>query len=575
MENEKNFNIESDELTEETNNSQPQSADAPVDSEAQAEPAAEEAKAEKKKKPAKKHKAKKAKPIRNQAFLKRGSYSLAITAIVIAGIIVLNVLVGALAKRFNLEFDMSSDKTNSISRENIDFIKSVKDEVNIVMCADSDSYVGGYMSYYAQQYNVTGDATDYYKQTIKLIDKYDDYNSKLKVKYIDTQSTEFTEIASKYANTTLNYGDILVSASIDGNERFKKIGYTDIYRLTEDEQYAMYGYTVSTVTGNNIETALTSAISYVISDEDKKIAVLTGHSSKDYTADYISLLEQNNYEVDVISNNVITEIPKDYDAVVIAAPTKDFLSEEIIALTEFLSNGEKLDKGLIYFADASAPHLKNFSDFLTEWGIGVEEGILFETDDNYHLPDENTNIFSVNTNKDDITSDLNFCVSAYNAPLSVLFEQKHDITVTPLVATSESVVAAPKGISEDWKDFDKYTPNSYPTVIQSEQFEYDNDNDNKEIRSFVIAFSSIEFINSQYLEYSDVSNKDITLAAAERAARAEDGGISFTSKTITNESFADKVTESSTKVIRLIFVIVIPLIIIAAGIYVYIRRRNA
>ncbi len=537
------------------------------------EEATQDAESKKVEKPKKEKKPKKQKLLRNQAFLKRGSYSLGITAVVIVGVIIFNVLFSALAKRINLEFDMSSEKVNSISSENIDFIKNIDNKIDIIVCADAESYVGGYMDYYAQQYNVTGQATDYYKQTVKLINKYDDYNSKINVQYFDTQSTKFAEVAKKYSTTTLNYGDILVSCTINGSERFKKIGFTDIYQITEDDTYAAYGYTTSVVSGNNIETALTSAIAYVTSTEDKQIAILTGHSTNNYTEDYINLLKQNNYTVDVISDSMITSIPDKYDAIVIAAPTKDFLSEEIIALSEFLDNDKQLDKGLIYFADAASPHLPNFTDFLTEWGIAVEEGVLFETDENHHIPDEKTTIGSYPTNKDSITSDINYCITGYNAPLSVVFDQKHDITVTTLMSTSAGAIAAPLGVTSDWKDFDKYTPKSYPTVIQSESFSYNEDNE--EIRSYVMTFSSIEFIYSQYAEYANVSNKDITFTVSERAANAHNTGISFVTKTITTESFADKVTESNVKVLRTIFIIVLPLIIIVAGIYIYIRRRNA
>lgn len=521
----------------------------------------------------------KQKLLKNQAFLKRGSFSLAITAAVIIGAIVLNILVGALANRFNLEFDMTSDKVNTISEDNIDFIKNkVKDEITITMCATEDDYVGGYMAYYAQQYNVTQSQTDseYYKQTISLIEKYRDYNRKIKVRFLDTQSTEFADISTKYSNTTLNYGDILVSAKINGTERFRKIGFTDIYELYEDQSYAAYGYTVSSISGNNIETSLTSAISYVISNEDKYIAMLTGHSSKDYTENYKKLLEQNNYNVEVIDDNIINSIDSKYDAVVIVAPNKDFLSNEIVALNNFLNNSGKLDKGLIYFANASNPYLPNFSDFLTEWGIGVEEGILFEPDANNHIPEKNTCLASASSGNDDITSDLNFCITGYNVPLNPLFESKRDITVTSLVETSDTVVAAPIGTKEGWNGHDQYTGKTYSTVIQSVLSDYDNSGDvSVKIQSYVMAFSSTEFINSEYLEYSDVSNKNISLAATERAALAEDTGISFATKQITNESFADKVTESAAGVIKWIFVIIIPISIIATAIFVYIKRRNA
>ncbi len=516
---------------------------------------------------------KKPKLLKNQALLKRGSYSLAITAAVLAGVIILNVLVGALSNRFVLEFDMSTDKTNSISAENIDYIKSVDEEIEVIMCADAESYTGGYMSYYAQQYNVTSDATQYYEQTLKLIDKYADYNKKINVRYIDTQSTEFAEIASKYTNENLTYGDILVSCTKNENERYKKIGFTDIYSIAEDDTYASYGYSTSYVDGNNIETALTSAIVYVTSDETKKLAVLTGHSSYDYTESYISLLKQNNYEVDVISDSIITKISNEYDAVIIAAPTQDFLGSEIDVLSDFLENDGALDKGIVFFADVAAPYLTNFYDFLTQWGISVQEGIVYETDTNNHMPDEPTTLGSYSSGKDDITGSMNICITGYNAPITAAFEKQEAMTVTSLVETTGTTVIAPVGATASWDGANSADAKVYSTLIQSEKLDYNDDNE--AICSYVLAFSSIEFITSQYNEQTSVSNKNMLLAAAERAADADDMGITFVSKYIENESFSDKVTEGSVSTMRIIFMIFLPIVLIALGIYVYIKRRNA
>jgi len=264
----------------------------------------------------------KVKKIKNQALLKRGGYSLAITAVVIVGVIIFNILVSTLSTKLGLEFDMSSDKVNSMSQENIDYIKDIDTDVSVIFCADKESYIGGYMTYYAQQYNVVYDAAEYYNQTVSLVEKYADYNSKIDVEFIDTQSAEFTDIAALYANETINYGDIIVSAENNGNKRHKIISFTDIYELYEDESYAAYGYSMSYVSGNNIETALTSAIDYVVSDKVKKIAVIAGHSANDYTASYQAMLKTNNYEIDVISDGIITSISNKYDAVLIVASAK-------------------------------------------------------------------------------------------------------------------------------------------------------------------------------------------------------------------------------------------------------------
>ena len=531
-------------------------------------------KAKKEKKP-KKVKAKKPKKLKNQALLRKGSFSVAITAAVLAGIIILNVLVSALSKRFVLEFDMSAEKENSMSEENIDYLKNLDAEVQITVCATPEDYEGGYMSYYAQNlYGVTSDATDYYKQTIKLLDKYPAYNDKISLRYIDTQDSQFTEISSKYSNEKLSYGDIIVSCTKNGSERYKIVGFKDVYNLSEDSTYAAYGYTTSTVGGNNVETAVTSAIAYVTSNKTKKAALITGHSKNDYTADYQTLLKENNYEITVISDSMIGSISDEYDAVIIAAPTADFLGAELDALSEFLENDGKLGKGLIFFADASAPYLTNLYDFLEQWGIAVGEGILFETNSQNYMPDDPMTMGTYPTSSDnDITSGMNLCITGYNVPITAAFESEGNITVTSLMSTPESVVAAPVGTAASWTGADDYTKQSYSSVIQAEMSDYDDDNN--EISSYVLAFSSIEFIQSEYNEQSAVANKNITLAAAERAVGAENTGISFISKTITNESYSDSVTDSSAGIIRILFMFILPIACIALGIYIFIRRKNA
>ncbi len=116
-------------------------------------------------------------------LFRRGGYSVAITAAVLAGLIVLNVLVNALSNRFVLEFDMSTEKENSMSADNIKYLKDLIRTVNITVCAEKDGYTGGYMGYYAKNlYGVSSDASKYFEQTLKLLDKYPEYNNKITLK---------------------------------------------------------------------------------------------------------------------------------------------------------------------------------------------------------------------------------------------------------------------------------------------------------------------------------------------------------------------------------------------------------
>lgn len=519
-------------------------------------------------------KPKKEKLLKNEALFKKGSYSLALTAIVLAGILVVNILVSALNDRFVLEFDMTAEKENSISEENIDYIKSIKNEVDVIVCATEESYISYMASMAEQTHGLTSDATtsDYLNQTLTLINKYEAYNDNIKVQFVDTQSSEFAAITSKYGTNNLEFGSIVVSVTKeDGTLRYKKLGFKDIYSLTEDDTYAAYGIVTSTISGNNIETALTGAISYVLSDIDIKIAFLTGHSAIDLTESYKKLLTDNNYEVEVISDAVVNKIDSKFDMIVIPAPTKDFIESEITAMSSFLRNEGNLGKSMMVFADASAKYLPDFYSFLSEWGIAISEGILYETDENYHAPDDRTTLISVNTGNIKDLTDLEICVTGYNVPMEPAFESENSRTVVSVTETMESTTEAPKGV-EEWSEADSAGKANYSTIIETTQMEYVK---NVPRESRVTVFSSPFFLSSEYNESASVANKDLTLAMADRASGAGKSDISFVSKTITNESFYESVTEGSANAIKVIFMFVLPLAVLAMGIVIFIKRRNA
>lgn len=538
-------------------------------------------------KPAKKSKKKnKPKTLRNQFLFKKGGYSVAIIALAVAALILLNWLVSSLGERFHLEYDMSPEKVNSMTAENIKFIESVEDEVTVTVCAAEDSYAS-YMDVYAQQYYGISDGANYYEQTVTLINKYKSYNKNISVNFVDPQSSEFVAIAQKYSNSNVSYGSVIVSCTRGENERYKILGFSDVYELETDDTYAAYGYTTSTLVGNNVETALTGAIAYCVSSKTPKVAVFTGHSANDYSASLTNLLKENNFEVDVLSNQMISKISDEYDAVAVLSPTVDFFDSELDAISTFLENGGKLSKGLIYFADATCPSLPNLESFLSQWGIDVQSGVLFETyADNCIQGDPTTmGIYPVTqtseAGEDDDKSgfdssflkEISLCVTGKNVPLTIGKPADVLIKANAVMNTLESAVIAPVGSPADWSGYSDGDKKQYQSVIEAKKMNYNSDND--EISSYVYAFSSVEYIESDWAENSRISNKDLVLACSERAANAEDSGIKFTSKTITNETFADSVTESGIKVINVLFIWVLPILVLALGVIVYIKRRNA
>lgn len=526
----------------------------------------------------------KPKALRNQFLFKKGGYSVVIIALAVAALILLNWLVSSLGERFHLEYDMSPEKVNSMTEENIKFIESVKDKVAVTVCAAEDSYVS-YMNAYAQQYYGISDGADYYEQTVSLINKYKSYNKNISVSFVDPQSSEFVAIAQKYSNSNVNYGSVIVSCAKGENERYRILGFSDVYELKTDDTYAAYGYTTSTIEGNSVETALTGAIAYCVSSKTPKVAVLTGHSANDYSARLTQLLKDNNFEVDIVSNKMVSKISDEYDAVAVLSPTVDFFDSELDAIAAFLENGGKLSKGLLYFADATCPSLPNLESFLAQWGIDVQSGVLFETYADNSIQGDPTTlgvypVSQTSEGEDDksgfdssFLKEISFCVTGKNVPLTIGKPADVLIKANPVMNTLESTVIAPVGSSSDWNGYSDGDKKQYQSVIEARKMNYNSDNE--EISSYVYAFSSVEYIESDWAENSRVSNKDLVLACSERAANAEDTGIKFTSKTITNETFADSVTESGITVVKILFIWVLPILVLAIGVIVYIKRRNA
>ena len=394
-----------------------------------------------------KSKKKKSKRIRNQLLFKKGGVSLAITALFIAVIVLVNVLFGILSDRLVLEYDFSKDKENSLLTENIDYIKKVKDPVKIIVCTTEDDYASNMSMFFAMNgVSLDSESEKYFDQTVKLIKKYTAYNKKFTLQFVDTDSSEFGPIEASYGDKLSAHGDIIVDSKWTGNERSKVLTYTDIYGFANN---ADGSYSINE---NKIENALTGAISYVINKYDKKIGIIKGHSEQDYTeAYYLDMLKANNFEVETLEDRVLTAIPDEIDEIVIPAPTIDFSDNEILVLSEFLENKGNFGKGLIVFANTNiTARLERLYDFLDQWGITVGDGVVEEIGGNAIGDLDN-----IPSTDEYGQRNKYYCVTASNVPLSES-EKKNGCTVSTDLYAYGYTVAVPSEERGNYDVIEKY-----------------------------------------------------------------------------------------------------------------------
>ena len=517
--------------------------------------------------PAVKNNKEKIKKIKNQLLLRRGGFSIAVTVLFIAAVIVFNMLVGALSERFDLEYDLSADKQSTISEANIEYIESIETPIKIIVTSSEDMFASA-SAYTAQSGYYIDESmsrySSYYEQTLRFIKKYPKYNDKITLEFIDMDSdAAFYEVYQKYSTSEkpISYADMIVisEVEVDGKktERHKVVSFADIYNPTANDGYQ---YTIS---GNNIETALSNAIEYVIG-VDKRAALITGHSGEKaqslYDA-YEKLLKNNNFTVERIDDFVITEISSDFDIAVLIQPSVDFQANELDVLNTFLDNGGNMAKSLIYVAGSTSDSTPNLKEFLSDWGIVVGDGLLFETSGEYcysgipsaiYLPMSYTEIFLLTE----------------NAPITIGTPVDSNIEAAVILPTPETVVVAPVGAPADWNGYNPKDAGKYALISCALKKGYTDQGD--EVNSAVFVLSSEDFvlpkmqntINDQFL--NNIND-----------AFAENGVVDmeFEKKTITSTTFVPIDGTSST--IMWVFVVLIPVAMLALAIFVYIRRKNA
>lgn len=527
---------------------------------------------------------------KNKIALRWGSYTAVIALIAVVLLIGVNLLAALISDRLPIDIDVTAEKENSVTQENLDIIKGIKNDVKVTVCASQDGYVGEYMAYFAANMYMAEDSTvgcKYYQQTVNLVKEYAKYNSKIKVEFIDVQDPAFSNIAAAYPNHSFVYGDILVESpayNADGTPRLNEVGvqitnstfiqYDDIYSLSDPTGYAAYGYENYTVSSNSIETKLTSAIYSVTSTETVNLGIISGHGDATPLEALTDRLELNNYAVTDISDTIITEISSDIDVIAIAAPKADFTASELSVIEKFLDNGGKKGKGLLFFASVYSPELPNLYAFLREWGVEYDASkVMFETNEENYIKSPaviGLTLTEAKTVKD-LASNAYIYLASDNIYMKPAFTESGKRTTEEMVTTSDTVVAVPAGAADDYSLAGLETTQTSAVIVTTETIE---DNDYNSLSSYVVCFASDDFISSSWAEYSSIGNMDAAITVTNAVVGRDEGAVYFSPKTITNESFTDKLSAASVAIINLVVLGIVPVAIIVIGILVVVRRRR-
>lgn len=477
---------------------------------------------------------------------KHGTVAMAITALVIVMVIVLNIIIGLLVNRFpDLELDLTSNNSFALQDDTIDYVSHLNNDVTVYILMEKDKFES---------------QGTYFIQAQKMLNKMvSKSNGKMKVKYVDlTSNPSFT---SDYPNVDWQSSSANNIVLVESGKQYKVLTLADCFEYDE-QTYNYYG--TYSFTGTKIEQAVVTAILNVTTDDKVVVDMIKGNNEQDYSS-LKSLLENNAYQVNEVSL-ATGDFDKDAKVAIMYAPSVDLDEKIVEKLSTWLSNDGKYGRSLIYVPTADMGEMPNLDDFLKEWGMSIDRGYVFETDESTLVSASSPYAFTVSYG-DYYKENLK------NSKIPVVVSESHAVNITDentahaLLKTTDKAGVLPIDADKSWDYKDAITGNGENVAAEGVM----TNEDKKSSR--VVVFGSYVMFSDTIMQYNSFNNSAYFMNVVNTIADKEDVGITIESKSIDNTELG--ITDVATQnTMLVVFVIVIPIAILVAGFVLWLRRRN-
>nr|WP_297874515.1 GldG family protein [uncultured Blautia sp.] len=471
---------------------------------------------------------------KNKKVLRHGSYSMAVTGIVIASVVVLNLVVQELPSKFR-EIDLSSQKLYTIGEQTEKMLKKLDKDVQI--------------------YFVAQDGTES-SDIEKLLERYEEGSKHVQVEQKDPAVNP--TFVSQYTSDNISNNSVIVVCG----DKSKVIDYTDMYETTIN--YSTYS---QQVTGFDGEGQLTSALNYVVSEDMPVLYTLEGHEEASMSETMKETIQKAN--IDIQSLNLLTEeaVPEDTECLFIFAPAKDLSEDEADKVISYLENGGKA----FIVSNYTDEDMSNFNRVLENYGVRPVNGIVFEGDSD-HFVSQNPYYLLPNIENNEITSQLSsqsrYVLAAMAQGISQIENVRDSLEISSILSTTDSSYS--KTDSENMETMEKEEGDIQGPfdlgVMITEKVD-----DEKETQ--IVYFSSQSLFDDSANAMVSGTNYELLSASLGWMCNTDETNtVSIPSKSYDNTSLVIPAADAN---FWSIFVTaVLPLCVLALGFTIWMKRRK-
>ena len=468
---------------------------------------------------------------------RHGAYSVGLTVLVLAVVIVFNLVVGQLPEAYR-NLDVSSTKIYDISDTTTELLDSLDSEVDMTVLAVKDS-------------------TD--ERITNFLSRYAALSDKINVEWIDP-------VLHPSALTDYGTTENTIVVSCEDTGKTTTVSFDNILVM---DQYSYYYYGTTSYTEFDGEGQLTGAVNYVTNDTDHTIYQTTGHGESSLSSTVTDLMEKNSYTLSDVNLLMTTSIPDDCGLLLMYAPTADLSEDEAQMLRDYLADG---GKAMLLFGDISPADLPNLAGVLSEYGIEAADGYIadptrcYQGNYYYIFPE-----LSVSGDMaDGISSEMVLLTNAHG--MNLVDPERDTISTTSFMSSSDQAYA----VTEETQEEGSYTLGAVATeTIESTDEEADSSStesgstESTESRLTVISAGSL--IDQSITDtFPQLENTQVFMNAV--AANFEGvQNLSIEAKSLGTEYN----TMQHIGLLSFLVILGIPAVILIGGFVVWFRRRRA
>ncbi|MCI8609863.1 MAG: hypothetical protein HFE73_09490 [Firmicutes bacterium] len=428
----------------------------------------------------------------------------------------INIFAAALPTQ-TANLDVSTEKIHSISDDTKKLVSKLEKPVEVYLVCEK------------------GEEND---NTTLMLNLYADQSDRLTVEQVDPAFSP--QMVEQYTGKVAVDNNTIIVVS---GERRQILNYGDYFAGTSFV----------------LEDYLNSAIQFVTSDTLKKVYFTSGHGASqlaDSTAAYLGL---DGYEPAELKLMEQSQIPEDAYAVVVNGLTEDLTEKEANVLLDYMKEGGRLVL-VTGYSDQTFTNLEKVTGY---FGAYLEKGIVAESDQSRYMEDNPANVlpYILTEGNQVLTDGVEYVLMPNSKGIIVDKNLRDTVEVSTILQTSDTAASL----------FTNIFTSSQETIEGPFKLGVSFKEKANGGEARMIWFSSQYISDASIDAYVGGGNLTMFLSAISWVSE-EEPVASIHGKTISTQFLT--IDSSALNVWKVILVGGIPLIILAIGIVVTIRRKR-